>query len=455
MEQLNGKKKERPDVLGQHTAVSIAKESGKWKDIPFAMENAEKGGMLPPNLIVVGDKRRVMASTSLLYNPILLQVEAAVGGEAGRQMLLFHLDNSIKRLRLNIEISKTLFEDTEPEVLVFQKMLAFLQEQNRAVSQGKLDDPFVLSGRLLHRFEYGLQDPVIGPHLRLLTKELLQGAGRVDVAIGIYVHERKPLPLVVLETQMGMSAQDIIAWEALVNSDENGYTFYGERIPANSINVIRAGTCGGIIMSEEGKGQVEAPFIDIGDMIVANASIADGAVARQRMGCWTSCDESEVRLFKELWKKEGLGFTGDGKWPLLHSSRPVVHALAWSCAKLVLRAHFGTNSSKESLYMEGDEHRLKMLRSLYLVFSSEMEHFGLAYIAHLLNKSGIPVQHALISTVVGTVPGGSFALPGSEEEKLANANIQKMLEAAMLALWKLTYDPWRPLRIDKAAGQNK
>jgi len=433
-------KKERPDVPGAHTAIKIARESGKYKDMPFFREN----GMLPPNLIVVGDKRRVMASTSLLYNPILLHVEAAVGGEQGRELLGEHLDNSMKRLRLNIDTSNALFGELRPEVLVFQDMLSFLQEQRYSVLQGKLDDPYILSGCLLHKFKFGLKDPIIAPQIHNVNEEILEGVGRVNVAIGMYVRERKPLPLVVLETQMGMSAQDITAWEALIYSDETGYTLNGNRIPANCINVIRAGTCGGIIMSEDGK-QVEEPFINIGDMVVANASIADGAVARQRMGCWSSSDEAEMKLFKEMWKKEGLGFTMDGKWPILHSSRSIVHSLAWSCAKQALKAHFGTNVSKESLHMEGDEKRLKMLRSLYLAFCSEMEHFGLAYMAHLLNKSGIPVQHGMISTVVGTVPGGSFAEKGSEEEKLANANIQKMLEAAMLALWKLTYDPWKPV----------
>ena len=334
----------RPQVFGEHSAASIARSSGKWRDIPYLREN---DGMLPPSVMVVGDRRRVLAAAELLHEGILLHEEVASR---------------------------------------------------------------------------------VGPG----------GSGRVNVAIGIYEHKGRPLPLTILETQMGMSPQDIIVWEALVNSREDGYMVNGLATPGDCLNVIRAGTCGGIILAEGGV-QEEGPFIEIGDSIIAFSSLAAGTVAMQRMGYWSPFDPKEIAGFRADWAKEGLGFTKDGLWPIALSSFDVVNALVLACKEFGLTYHQGNNFSKDSLYMEGNEERLKDLRTRYGVLSTEMEHFGLAFIAHELTRAGIPTRTGLISTVVGTVPGGSFAAPGSEEEKRADRNTKTMLEATMHALWKLAY----------------
>ena len=59
--------------------------------------------------------------------------------------------------------------------------------------------------------------------------------------------------------------------------------------------------------------------------------------------------------------------------------------------------------------MESNEEGVKDLRRKYGVLSTEMEHFDLAFIARELTQAGIPVYNGLVSCVVGTVPGGSFA----------------------------------------------
>jgi hypothetical protein len=71
---LRGYAKERPLVLGQHTAVSIARESGKWKDIPLLKDN---DGMLPPSMMVVGDRRRVLSASKMLSESFLIHEEVA------------------------------------------------------------------------------------------------------------------------------------------------------------------------------------------------------------------------------------------------------------------------------------------------------------------------------------------------------------------------------------------
>jgi uridine phosphorylase len=341
---LSGYRKDRPSVLGQHTCASIAKESGKWRAIPYLRENE---GMLPPNMIVVGDRRRVLSAAKMLAEPILLHEEV---------------------------------------------------------------------------------ENLAGPN----------GSGRVNLALGIFLHEAKPLPVTILETQMGCSAQDINAWEALVLSREDGYSVYGMRIPASGINVIRAGTCGGIIINDKGK-QVQEPFIGIGDVVNGLFSFGDGAAARQRLGCGSAFDPDAKNRFRKQWRQRGYEFTEDRLWPVLLSSRDVVAAISEACMEAGLRTHEGGNFTKESLYLESDEEWVMDLRRKYGVLSTEMEHFGLAFLAHELTRAGIPVHNGLVSCVVGTVPGGSFAAPGSVEEAKAKETENQMLKAAMTALWKLAH----------------
>lgn len=422
--QLKGYKKDRPLVLGQHTAISLAKESGKWKDILYLKENE---GMMPPNLIVVGDRRRVLASVPLLEEYILLDKVPLLIDENEKQRIL---RSTIQSFALRLSKDK-----------YFQGLADFLSAQDQKIRNGGETKPLVFISKLLNWFETDLKDPRIYSEIDQIVGEIKSVcAGRVNVALGVFRHNGLPLPLTILETQMGMSAQDINAWEGLVNSREDGYMVYGQPVPAKGINVIRAGTCGGIIINECGGAQKEHPHIDISDLVIASASIADGAVARQRMGIWTPMQKGETTRFRELWTKDGLEFTEDGDWPVIHSSRPVIEKLAISCEELGLKAHHGANSSKESLYMEGDEERVKSLRSLYFALSTEMEHFGLGFLTEKLSKFGISTQNGLVSTVVGTIPGGSFAESGSPEEKKANDSQERMLESTMRALWKLTYE---------------
>ncbi len=357
--QLKGFKLERPLVLGQHTAISIAKESGKWKDIPYLRENE---GMMPPNLIVVGDRRRVLASTSLLKEYLLLDKVPILISDEEKQVIL---KSTIR--------SHTISTSRDPDL---SGLTCFLRNQHERMQRGEYLKPLFFVSRLLNWFDSELYDQKIYSNIEMIVGQVMAlSAGRVNVALGIYEHEGKPLPLTILETQMGMSAQDINAWEALVNSREDGYIVNGIPIRAKGINVIRAGTCGGIIISERGYGQIERPFIDIGDQVIATASIADGAVARQRMGCWSATDKKDLKKFQELWLNEGFEFTEDGNWPVIQSSRAIIDALSSSSSELGLKVHHGANSSKESLYMEGDEERVKALRSLYFALSTEMSPF--------------------------------------------------------------------------------
>ena len=431
-------KKERPLVLGEHTPLSIAQSSGKWKGISYLKDNH---GMLPPNMIVVGDRRRVLAATKHLFMPVMLQLEVSLDHDEKATLLKKRIKENIDFLSLQLIHLKKDSKETDSKLIdMVESLIRTMESMHKVSGKEILPEPLLAMGSLVSQYKDLLFHPEFSPTFRLVAMSLLASEGRVDAAVGLYIHNGKPLPITVLETQMGMSAQDINAWEQMAGSLETGYMISGNSISAKSINVIRAGTCGGIIISENGM-QKEEPFLTIGDVIIASSSIADGATVRQRAGFWTAFDQKEMNQFRQFWASEGLQFTEDGLWPVLHSSRNTIDALDSSCRELKLRTHHGANMSKDSLYLEGDEERTMGLRRLYYCLSTEMEHFGLAYLTHELTKAGIPSTNGLVSTVVGTVPGGSFAQPGSEEEKTANKTQSKMLEAVMRALWKMAYEP--------------
>jgi hypothetical protein len=488
---LAGYRKDRPMVLGQHTPISLAREGGLWKRIPFLKEN---DGMLPPYMIVVGDRRRVLAAAMPLADHILLHKEVTRAGwdeESGFKSRINHVLTQLKGTRLmaqgagmyveplqsghlclrfqepssvSLPASAILLSQAEPLVRRWYEDMGQLISELEwlAGPNGKLE--FLSPNRLAAALSSLIIDSTwtvganyelherVARRLQSLADYVMADAGRVNLAVGVYEYRGKPLPLTILETQMGCSAQDINAWEALVNSREDGYLLGGHEVPGHGLITIRAGTCGGIIIPDGKGGQLEEPFVNIGDVVNAEYSFADGATVRQRMGAWSSMNIQDLDRFRDSWGAqtathvEGKAageldarFTRDRQWPVVHSSKEVVRALGESSRDLGLTCHEGGNLTKESLYLESDEERVKDLRRKYGALSTEMEHFGLAHLTDELTRAGIPASNGLISTVVGTVPGGSFAMPGSKEEEKANESQGKMLDAAMMALWRLAY----------------
>ncbi|MCI0503957.1 hypothetical protein L0Y65_04560 [Candidatus Micrarchaeota archaeon] len=472
---LTGYRKDRPMVLGQHTPISLAREGGLWKRIPFLKDNE---GMLPPYMIVVGDRRRVLAAAAPLTDCIMLHKEATKAGWQEEQVFRSRINHvlaqfrDIKMLAQNAGLYaepyqsshiclKTIApQDSLPAAAMLLRMeqmtvrrwyheasqliseLEFLAGPSGKPEQLSLDGLAAALLSLASGHVWGITSEngihaSIARRIVALAEFLSADAGRVNLAIGVFEYRGKPLPLTILETQMGCSAQDINAWEALVNSREDGYMLGGTEVPGRGLVAIRAGTCGGIIVPDGKGGQLEEPFIKIGDVVNAAYSIADGATVRQRLGAWSSHNSEDMARFRESWR--GRRFSEDGQWPIVSSSPEVVLALTDSSQELGLKCHEGGNFTKESLYLESDEERVKDLRRIYGALSTEMEHFGLAHLTDELTKAGIPASNGLISTIVGTVPGGSFAMPGSREEEKANESQGKMLEAAMRALWKIAY----------------
>ncbi len=514
---LAGYRRDRPMVLGQHTPISLARERDLWKRIPFLKDNE---GMLPPYMIVVGDRRRVLSAAMPLADHIMLHKEVAHSEWCEDSRFKANIGRVLAELRGIRLLAQSAGLFFEPIRMEHMCLAAPSETEHMPAAAALLSVQDTVVRRWYHEMEQLISElewlsgsggkPEFFSHSRLsaavsglitdATFEIGEGnerysrvtrrlrsladfinadAGRVNLAIGVFEYNGKPLPLTILETQMGCSAQDINAWEALVNSREDGYMLGRTEVPAQGLVAIRAGTCGGIIVPDGKGGQLEEPFIGIGDVVNATYSFADGATVRQRMGAWSSLDAADISSFRESWdaRTNSLGggqnqraagngggagaaaflkagpvqqnrttsnrmnarFSKDLAWPIVHSSADVIAALSESARGLGLACHEGGNFTKESLYLESDEERVKDLRRKYGALSTEMEHFGLAHLTNELSWAGIPAQNGLISTVVGTVPGGSFAMPGSREEEKANESQGKMLEAAMRALWKIAY----------------
>lgn len=316
-------------VLGEHTAISLLQRSERYKEIRYLKEN---NGKIPPQVLCVGDRRRVWSTLNLLENPILIDEAAA----------------------------------------------------------RKFGDSF---------------------------------AGRVALGVGIRKYKGEKIPITVLETQMGCSAQDINAWEIMANAATE-YRVGRKVREYGKISVLRAGTCGGIIEKETD--------MKIGDIAIATKSIADGATSRQRLGIINPFREGALENFKERWIELGGNFTFDGGFPQIDATEQMIAAIRRIGRGKLLE---GANFTKESLYAESDEEETRGLRTKYGAITTEMEHFGLATIARKFERDArVKVLNGLISTVVGTIPGGSFAEAGSKEERFASKRIGRMLEIALDSL---------------------
>ncbi len=338
--------------MGRHTPASFAKETGAWKNIPLLRENQ---GQFPPNIMVVGDRRRVVT--------------------AAKALQLKHM---------------TMLHDAMP------------------LTHGE------------------------------------SSAGRVNVAIGAFELDGNQMPLTIMETQMGCSGQEINARELISLSSPGPYVMpEGDEPKSTFINIVRAGTCGGI--NSPGKD----PTINIGDAIIATKSFGwVGAALQQELGpdyvgelarraLIRLCDSTNPN---ELSPDELTEFlTNMLPLPSVASDARLVKALLEICEERGIVAHLGGNHTKDSLYVEADEESVVALRDKHGILSTEMEHFGLAKLAELFSKEGKIVRTALISTAVGLVPGGSFAAPGTPEEERAKNTEESILYASACALHRLAF----------------
>ncbi len=216
----------------------------------------------------------------------------------------------------------------------------------------------------------------------------------------------KSVPVLVVETQMGAPATQIIMNEVL--SDEltsRDYRVGNATIHLPQKLVIRVGTAGGINCPNR-------PAIKVGDIVNATHSIgATGATVQSlhRVDFWRV---GAIEEFHSKWSSLGSDFTiTDEGHPMAQCSKDVVEALDGAGKRLAKTAyHSGGNLTKDSLYAELTLETFLELCRVHDCRSTEME---LSAVAVSAREHG--AHFGMISAVVGVLPGASFA--GSERAK--------------------------------------
>jgi len=246
--------------------------------------------------------------------------------------------------------------------------------------------------------------------------------GRVAMAIGLV---SSTVPVLVVETQMGAPATQIIMNEVL--SDELTSASY--RVGKSGVDlpckiVIRVGTAGGINCN--GKLAIE-----VGDIVNATHSMgATGAVIQSlsRLDFWSP---GAIEEFLRRWVELGPDFTitVEGH-PRVECSREVVEALDEAGRRLATDAyHRGGNITKDSLYAELSDDVFLELCHAHNCRSTEMELSAIAVSARRNNAC-----FGMVSAIVGTLPGASFA----ESEKIKTLAEERSLQVALEAVKNLT-----------------
>jgi len=242
--------------------------------------------------------------------------------------------------------------------------------------------------------------------------------GRVAMAIGLV---SPSVPVLVVETQMGASATQIIMNEIL--SDEltsADYAVGKKQLSLPNKIVIRVGTAGGINCQG-------APPIEVGDIVNATHSVGvTGAVIQSllRLDFWSPGGADELRA---TWTNLGSDFTiTEEGHPRVECSKDVVETIDVAGQRIATGAyHKGGNITKDSLYAELDQEMFLDLCRTQNCRSTEMELSAIAVSAHACDA-----HFGMVSAIVGLLPGASFA--GSMRAKAAAEHnaLRVALEAA-------------------------
>jgi len=254
----------------------------------------------------------------------------------------------------------------------------------------------------------------------------LKGRGRSIQILGTYTQENKSIPILLVETQMGMPPVEVILREVIAHTNPTYKTEEGE-IKLDSTYVLRVGTAAGI-----NAGENAPPTLQIGDIVNSSFSIGWSGSTLESLGGLDYSSGETINRFRNKWQELGNSFTEDGIYPLVNNSENLAGKIDLAAKSLNFRVFKGGNFSKDSLYAEIDEESFIGLRTKYNVMSTEMEQVSLGKVASDFNSKNVPVEIGLISGIIGTIPGNSFAI-GEEAEEVE----KKAIELAANALWSL------------------
>jgi uridine phosphorylase len=229
------------------------------------------------------------------------------------------------------------------------------------------------------------------------------------------------VPVLVLETQMGSSATEIIMNEILSDMlTSNEYRVSGKRFSLPNKIVIRIGTAGGINCGG-------MPPIRPGDVVNATHSIgATGAVMQSllRLDFWQPEAYGE---FRSKWTSLSPDFTiTTDNYPRVECSRDVVDAIELAGLRIAKGAYQkGGNITKDSLYAELNTDIFFHLCQTENCRTTEMELSAIAVAAHAHETS-----FGMVSAVVGVLPESSFV----EDEKMKRMAEGKALQVGLDAV---------------------
>jgi uridine phosphorylase len=226
------------------------------------------------------------------------------------------------------------------------------------------------------------------------------------------------IPVLVVETQMGAPATQIILNEVL--SDDltaNEYKVGRKRFNLSRKVVIRIGTAGGINCESVVK-------LKVGDVVNATHSIgATGAVMQSllRLDVW---QPEAYEAFCARWVDLGSDFTcTKGKHPRVECSSEVVEAIEAAGTKLSSDwFHAGGNITKDSLYAELSSDIFLDLCRNENCRTTDMELSAIAVAAREHNTN-----FGMISAIVGMLPGSSFA----EDEKMQQLGERRAIQVGL------------------------
>jgi len=252
------------------------------------------------------------------------------------------------------------------------------------------------------------------PRLALTKLPLAPEFGRIAMVIGTVAS----VPVMVVETQMGSPATQIIMNEILSNQlTSNEYRVRGKRISLPNKIVIRIGTAGGI--NCEG-----VPPIRAGDVVNATHSIgATGAIMQSllRLDFW---HPEAYEKFRSKWTSLSPDFTiTKDNHPRVECSRDVVDAIELAGSRIAKDTyHKGGNITKDSLYAELSTDIFLHLCQTENCRTTEMELSAIAVAAHAHQTS-----YGMVSAIVGVMPGASFV----EDKKMKRMAEDKALQVGL------------------------
>ncbi len=266
-------------------------------------------------------------------------------------------------------------------------------------------------------------------HLHREGERLLgiSGRGRIDLIIGQFTHKDKSIPILLVETQMGMPATEINLREVVAHCSPD-YHFSHNRIQTDGIDLIRVGTAGGI------NGRTGESLV-VGDIVNGTFSIGWAGTLIESLADLDYGSGKTIENFRGEWKDRGGHFTPDNKYPAAESSHRIIEAINSAATEIGVRSLKGGNFSKDSLYAEIDEEAFTELRDKYGVMSTEMEQMAIAKLSTDFAQIGIELHAGLVSGIIGLIPGGSFA-EEKDHDKIKRVE-EDSLKVAATALWNL------------------